>query len=140
MPLITNLSLAIDGGATINIHGATGQIHLTTGQVERFRRPAGLGAGYQVMGADTRPSELEFWNAFSSVATAKSFIDSLNALKPSPSNAKAVKVTYKEYTALRCIVMDVEIKKSIACRGSIITGSTAATWRVEGVITLEYAP
>jgi len=136
MALIPQLIIVREsGGGNLTLHGAHGDIHLSRVQGERFRRPVAKRAGYQRLGEDCPESSLTFWHACADKAAAAALIVQLNALAYQPC-----KVTFKEYTGLRCVVKSYEIERSVACRGTIITGTTAATWRVEGKIVLEHAP
>lgn len=122
------------GGTPVSIHGAHGQLHLTTVRGERFRRPVAVRAGYQRLGEDVDESTLEYWQACATSPAANAFINTVNALC-----YQSVIVDWKEYSDVRCVVTSTKVTLSRACKGPLITGSTYATWRVEGTITLEVA-
>lgn len=122
------------GGSPITFHGAHGNLLMPTVQGDRFRRAVSTRAGYQRLGIDVRESVLEFWQACADAAAAKVFIDSLNGLC-----YEVVTVTWKEYTAERCVFKSWDLSLSRACKGPIITGTTVARWRVEGSCILEVA-
>jgi hypothetical protein len=136
MPLTTRLTLTpLSGGSSVSLHGCSGQIHYVATVGERFRRPGAGQAGYQTLGRDCKESTLSVWHALSTQAEGDALIKSLQLLV-----FKVVSVTYKEYSAVKCIITDVNIDKLVATRGSIITGSTPAAFRLEATIKLEQTP
>jgi hypothetical protein len=123
------------GGSPVIAHGATGHITQPVALIERFRRPGAQQAGYQTIGRDVQASTLQLWFATTDAAAAKLYTDSLEALQ-----GTVVKLAYKEHTSLPVVVTRVEITRSSPTRGSIISGATAATWRVEASVTVEPSP
>lgn len=136
MALITRLTLTPQsGGAPVSLHGCQGQIKYVATIGERFRRPGAGQAGYQTLGKDCPESSLDVWHGCATLAEATALNVSLLALRYLP-----VTVTYKEFAGLKCIITDVDIAKIVATRGSIITGSTPALFRLEATIKLEHTP
>ena len=136
MPLQTRLVLTPKaGGSSVNIHGCKNQINYVTIIGDRFRRSGAGQAGYQTLGSDCDESSLDIWHACATLAEGAALTIALNALI-----YRVVAVTYKEYSALTCIVKGVNVTKLAATRGSIISGSTAATFRLEATIKLEHTP
>lgn len=80
-------------------------------------------------------SPLKVWHAFSTLAEGDALVVTLNKLV-----SKTVGVTYKEYAGLKCIVTGFDLSLLRATRGSIITGSTPAAFRLEATIKLEHTP
>ena len=136
MPLQTRLVLTPKaGGSSVNLHGCQGQIKYVATIGDRFRRPGAGQAGYQTLGSDCPESSLDVWHACATQAEGSALVVALNNLI-----YKVVAVTYKEFAGLTCIITGVDIVKLVATRGSIISGSTAATFRLEATIKLEHAP
>ena len=136
MALQTRLLMTpLSGGASVSLHGCSGQIQYVSTIGERFRRPGSSQAGYQTLGRDCPESTLTVWHALATLAEGDALVKSLYLLK-----YKVVAVTYKEYSAVKCIITDVTIEKITATRGSIITGSTPAAFRLEATIKLEQTP
>lgn len=136
MTLANNFTMTkVNGGLLVGLHGAHGVIHRSAPQGSRFRRPVAMKAGYQRLGQDVKESTIEFWHACSSKADASTKIDVLNTYP-----YQVVTVLHAQDTNLRCVVTGVDFTMSKACKGPLISGTTYATWRLEGTITLEYAP
>lgn len=136
MPLQTRLTLSLlAGGSPVYLHGCSGQIQYVATIGDRFRRPGAGQAGYQTLGSDCPESSLDVWHACATQAEGAALVVALNNLI-----YKVVSVTYKEFAGLKCIVTGVDVSKLVATRGSIITGSTPATFRLEATIRLEHTP
>jgi hypothetical protein len=136
MALSYALTITPDKGASeVKFHGASGVIRGQSYVGERFRRPGSYLAGYQRLGKDVPACELTWWYAAATPAAVEAFRLALEALP-----FQRCKVTYGQHTKLPAVVLAVEMTATVATKGPIITGTTRATRRCEGRLTLEVLP
>lgn len=119
-------------GVTVKLHGLEGWISSLQEQGDRYRRMGGKGRGVQSFGTQGRADTHPIWAAYATRAAAVKAADQIESLQ-----FRVCRVTDQHGRTLERVLVGAVAITPMAGRGPVVSGTTQATYRIEGTMELE---